>query len=819
MLRFFRLTLGLALLVLVSTPHIIYAQQTELAKVDFSTIKIDKLTDDQIKQFVARAENTGMTMQQLEAQAISRGMPYSEVLKLRERIKSIDLENENTKDQRITDSRKTDFEFDTRLFEEEEDKDTLDKIQFFGYDLFQQKQLTFEPSLNIPTPQNYQLSAGDELLIEVWGASQSSLQLKINPEGQIIIPDLGPTRVSGLTIEKASSLIINKLSTIYSGLKGSNPNTFAQVSLGDLRSIKVTITGDVFMPGTYTLSSLATVFNALYLAGGPNIKGSFREIKVMRNATEIAVIDLYEFLLEGKTSLNIRLNDDDVIFVGTTKNRVTFTGEVHRPAIYETKDGETLSDLLNFAGGFSPKAYSRNLVVNRKTDSQRKLLNVEKDLFSSFLLSNGDSIQVGEILKRYENRVTIQGAVFREGEYALSEGLTVSELVKRAEGVREDAFTNRVAIYRLSKNLEMSVIDIDLQRILNGESKDIPLQREDLVIISSLLDLKQELTVSINGEVRKPDIYPYAQELSLGELIRNAGGLNEAASLARIDIARRVQNPTALKSDDKITEIFTFALDKNLSISDQGSSFILEPFDMVFVRPSPGYQIQALTTAEGEFMFPGSYAITRKDERISDLVARAGGLTDQAYLTGATLLREIDKAQKEQLEKIEDLESDDLIFNILVEKKNQETHQAIGINLQQILNKPKGENDLILAEGDILRVPLMLQTVRLNGELLNPVTTRFVKNTSLRNYISQAGGFSDSARKGKVFVIYANGSVDRTRNFVFFRHYPKVEPGTEIIVPKKPEKDGAFLQKTLAVSSSLSSIALITISIINQLTN
>lgn len=816
MLRFFKFTLGLALLILLSTPHTTHAQQSELAKVDFSTIKVDKLTDAQIRQFVDRAKSTGMTMQQLEAQAISRGMPYSEVLKLRERIVSLDTLSEKTEDQSTKNTRETDQKTDSKIFEEEV-KDSEDKIQFFGYDLFQQKQLTFEPSLSIPTPQNYQLSAGDELLIEVWGASQSSFQLKINPEGQVIIPNLGPIQINGLTVEKASSLIISKLSTIYSGLKGNSPNTFAQISLGNLRSIKVTITGDVFMPGTFTLPSLATVFNALYIAGGPNIKGSFREIKVMRNAIEIANIDLYEFLLKGKTSLNIRLHDEDVIFVSPTQNRVTFTGEVHRPAVYETKNSETLSDLIDFAGGFSPKAYWKNLVVNRKTDSQRKLLNVEKDLFSSFLISNGDSIQVGEILERYENRVTIQGAVFREGEYALSDGLTISKLVKHAEGLREDAFTNRVAIYRLDNNLEINVIDVNLKRILNGEDEDITLQREDLVIISSQLDLKQERTVSINGEVQKSGIYPYAHSLTLGELIRNAGGFNEAASLARINVARRVQDRTALISDDIITKIFTFALDENLSIGDQGSSFILEPFDMVFVRPSPGYKKQILATTEGELVFPGSYPIISKDERISDLVVRAGGLTDQAYLAGATLLRKIDKAQKKQLEKIDNLASDDLTFNINSEKENQETHQAIGINLQQILKNPKGIDDLILHEGDILRVPLRMQTVRLNGELLNPVTTRFVKNTSLRGYISQAGGFTDNARKSKVFIIYANGSVDRTRNFVFFKVYPKVEPGAEIIVPKKPERDGISLQETLAISSSLSSIALVTISIINQL--
>ncbi|HZJ74207.1 MAG TPA: SLBB domain-containing protein, partial [Perlabentimonas sp.] len=710
MLRFFKLTLGLALLVLLSNPYTTNAQQTDL-----SSIKVDKLSDGQVKQFLTKAKTTGMTTQELESEAISRGMPYDEVLKLRERIAALDMGEDKTVGQGDVEERKASLESSTKSLAEGQ----LSEINVFGSSLFKRKDLTFEPSLNIPTPTDYQLGPGDVLNIEVWGASQNSFRLKISSEGQILVPNLGPIQVSGLDVDKASTLIINRLSSIYSGLKGSSPNTFAQVSLGNIRSIKINITGDAYMPGTYTLPAFATVFNALYVAGGPGENGTYREIKVIRSGNIVANIDLYTFLLKGETSQNIRLQDEDLVFIASYKNRVTLAGEVIRPATYELREYETMANLIEYAGGFSSNAYFKQLVVNRKTESERRLLNLESDLFSSFQLKNGDMIKVGEILERYENRVTIRGAVFREGEFAQTEGMTLTNLIDRAEGLREDAFTSRIAIYRQKDNLEIEILEINLDDITKNSNADIVLQREDLVVISSALELQQKRTVRINGQVQNPGTFSYAENLNLGELIRKAGGFNESASLARIDVARRIKNPIALKTEEIITEIYSFTLDKDLSIGDQGSSFILQPFDIVFVRPSPVYKAQTLATAQGELMFPGNYPITRKDEKISDLVARAGGLTDQAYLDGATLLRKIDKAQREQLERIEDMESDDLSFNLNIEG-NKETHQAIGINLQQILNNPGGIDDLILREGDILRVPLRMQTVRLNGELLNP---------------------------------------------------------------------------------------------------
>lgn len=809
-----KILLSAFLLFALSAFVTLYSQQPAISQIDFSKVKVDELPDNQIKRLMDQAEIRGMSLQDLEAEAISRGMPYSEVLKLRQRVEKLSGEEEGTERQRDVSERKVDEDtlLSVRIFEEY--LVTENVIRVFGYELFKRENLSFEPSLNIPTPQNYQLGPGDELIIEVWGASQQTYNLRISPEGQVNISNIGPVTVSGLTIEKASELLINRLSSIYSGLRRPNPNTFAQVNLGNIRSIKVTISGDAYMPGTYTLPAFATAFNALYLAGGPAEKGSFRDIRVIRNEKIAASIDLYDFLLKGETSLNIRLQDEDLIFIGPYQKQSTITGEVNRPAIYELKENETLNDLIGFCGGFSSAAFYKRLQVDRKTESQRMLLTVELGLFSSFLMNNGDIIRVGKILDRYENRVTIRGAVFREGEYALTEDLTLTGLIDYAEGLREDAFYNRAAIYRLRENLQVEVIDFNLQNILAGIDPDILLKREDMVMISSVLDLQQERTVNIIGEVQKSGTFPHARNLSLGELIRKAGGMTDAASLSRVEVARRVVRRDAVKPGDQITQVFTFPLDAELSLKDEASSFLLEPFDMIFVRRSPGYETQVLTQVRGEVNFPGSYAITKKSERISDLVKRSGGLTNDAYIPGATLIRRVDHSQVERLEKLTTLDTTSIILDI--EKIAKTREQAIGINLSRILRNPYGFDDLILEEGDILTIPKELQTVRLNGALLYPVTTRYQNRLNLKGYVAQAGGFANNASKSNVFVVYANGSVDQTRNYLLFRSYPRIEPGAEIIVPLKPERPARTLQETIAISSALTSLGLIIVTLINQ---
>lgn len=791
-----------------------YAQggMPDISQIDFRTIRVDEMSDQQLRQFVNRAQTTGMSMQELEAVALDRGMPFAEVVKLRNRIANLPQETQTHGTRQQTGRTQLQSELlsippDTLLPHRREG------LEVFGTGLFRREKLSFEPSLNIPTPRNYIIGPGDELLVEVWGASQQTYTLPVSPEGQVRIANLGLVRVGGLSVEQASELIISRLSGIYSGMRGANPNTFAQVSLGNVRSIKVTIAGDAFMPGTFTLPAFATVFNALYYAGGPSQKGSFRNIQVIRNGRNIANLDLYSFLLKGETELNIRLQDEDLIFIGPYANRVHFSGEIKRPAIYELRQGETLADLILFAGGFSANAFTRHLQVDRPTENQRRLLNVERDLFSSFLVHNGDRIEVGPLLETYENRVSIRGAVYREGEYALSEGMGIRQLLALAEGLREDAFSQRAALYRLRDNRQLEVVDINLDAILNGQSPDVSLQREDLLVISSVLELEQERKVRIYGEVQQTGDYPWARGMSLGELIRKSGGLTDAASLARVEVARRVSNRNSVAPQQKITEVFSFAIDPDLGLQDEAGSFQLEAFDMIFVRRSPGYQTQKLVQLRGEIVFPGSYAMGRKDERISEIIARAGGLTPEAYIPGATLRRRASYDEQERARRMALLEATGV--EILTDTL-QSDYQHIGINLERILNNPGSRHDLILMEGDILEIPLLLQTVSMSGAVLHPVTMTYRPNAGVRRYISGAGGFADNARRNKVYVIYPNGSVDRTRNFVLFNSYPNVEPGSEIVVPLKPERQQRSLQETIAISSAITSLALVIVTLINQ---
>lgn len=796
------------------TPISAQAQPVEINQIDFRRIKVDELSDQQVRQFMRRAESSGMSMQELEAEAISRGMPYNEAVKLRNRIAALDqLPEEQAlqteKGRTLAPGNMLSQRPDSALVVEEDAGPVV-----FGYDLFRKENLSFAPSLNIPTPRSYILGAGDELSIEVWGASQQSYTLSVSPEGQIRISNLGPIQVGGLSVEQASELIINRLSTIYSGLRGSQPNTFAQVSLGNIRSIKITIAGDAFMPGTYILPAFATAFNALYYAGGPAENGSFRDIRIVRDGKTAGTIDLYDFLIRGETELNIRLQDDDLIFIGPYNQRATIFGEVKRPAIYELRENETLADLIQFAGDFTSSAFTRQLQVDRKTESQRQLLGVEKELFSSFMMRNGDQVEVGEILETYENRVSIRGAVFREGDFALKEGMTVTELIKQAEGLREDAFMNRAAIYRLQDNLELQVIDLNLGAVIQNQAPDIALQKEDLLMVSSVLEMQQERTIRIMGEVQQPGEFQWARGTSLGEVIRKADGFTDAASLAKVEVARRISNRTSIATGLNTTEIFTFPIDPSLNIQDEASSFQLEAFDLVFVRRSPGYQTQKLVQVNGEVIFPGSYALSRKNESISELVSRSGGITPEAYLPGATLRRKVKSSDKDRLLRLAALETEGLEF--AVDTIDVEFHN-IGINLQRILENPNSRHDLILMEGDILEIPQQLQTVRTSGAVLYPVTAPYRDNATARKYVSGAGGFSDNARKNRVYVVYPNGSVDRTRNILGIRSYPAVEPGSEIIVPMKPERQGRTLQETIAISSAITSLALIIVTLANKL--
>lgn len=806
-----KITLLFILLLIFTQVHFdpAIAQSGTIEQMDFRNVQVDELSDNQIRSFIKRAESTGMSENELEAEAINRGMPYSEVLKLRQRINSLEEKDRSLQDTSASASEErylTPAPRDSIIMEEEEmDSD------IFGYDLFKRENLSFEPSTNIPTPENYILGPGDELIIEVWGASEQNYQQTVNPEGQIRFSNLGPVQVAGLSIEQATELIINKLSTMYSGLKEPNANTFAQVTLGKIRSIKVTIAGDAFNPGTYTLPSFSTVFNALYYAGGSAEIGSLRNIDVIRNNEKVAEVDLYDFLVKGEIVQNIRLKDEDLIFIHPVAKMVDVDGAVLRPATYEITDNETMQDLLEFAGGFASKAYTRQIKVQRITDWQRKILTVENDLFDSFLLKNGDNITVEEIIERLENRVTITGAVHREGEYGLEDSMYLTQLIEKAGGLEEDAFLKRIAIYRLDENNEIVIREADLEKIMQQSGSDILLQREDMVIISSRFDLRENQTIRIFGEVQQPGTFSFAENITLGEVIRKSGGFKESASLSKVEVARRLSDRNALAQQEKTTEVYTFKVDEDLLIDDDGAGFEIQPFDMIFVRRSPAYNPQKTIVIRGEVLFPGAYPITSRNERISDILERAGGFTDQAFLPGASLTRQQEFIGSQSEEQMQDLETDEFV----IEQDTQ--NNTIGIDMEKILKNPYSIDDLILKEGDVLTIPTQLQTVRLTGGVLYPVSTIYQKNRSVRSYIARAGGYSDNAKKGKVFIVYPNGSVDRTRNYLLFKNYPKVEPGSEIIVPEKAETEGRTLQETIAISSSLTSLALVIVTIINRL--
>jgi protein involved in polysaccharide export with SLBB domain len=810
----------------------VFAQNSELSQSDLSQVKIDNYSDSQIEALIKRAEQQGYSVDQFETLAAAKGMPASEISKLKARIEKIQSSGntksdsdkfqdrsrtytnpeENTTKNSI-DLKKNIEEKDVKgdifgLFTERHNERPEDKL--FGFSLFNRKKLNFEPSLNIATPQNYQLGANDEIIIDIWGASQETYKEKITPDGTIFINNIGIISLNGFTIEDATAKIRKALSKIYSGLL--NGSTFIKVSLGNVRSIKVNIVGDVYLPGTYTLPSLASAFNALYAAGGPSMNGSLRNVKVIRDNKTIADLDFYNFLLKGEIKDNVRLQDQDVIFVPSYQNRIELNGEVKRPFYYDMLAHETLSDLIKFSGGFTGNAYNKRIKIIRKTGIEQKILDVAVNNSDTLHLSNGDEVSIDSVINRFENRVIIKGAVYRPGNFSIDSSLTLKQLIKKAEGLRGDAFLNRVSIYRMRDDYTMEVIPVDLNSLLTN-TNDIELKREDMVVISSIYDIKEEYNIKVEGEVRLPGEYLYVANSTIEDLIIRAGGLKESASLARIEVARRVKNATAETTSNHIAELFQFQITEDLKLTNSARQFILQPFDQVFIRRSPGYEIQNIVALEGELLFPGKYTLSNKNERISSLINRAGGLTPEAFPKGARLLRKLPvdaKARQKALETIRSQNRDSVKFIIELDSVS-----TIGINLDRILANPGSKYDIILQEGDIVKVPKELQTVRLSGQVLSPVLVRYDHAFGFRKYISSAGGFAPDAKKGKSYIIYANGTLDRTHKFIFFNVFPKVEAGAEIVVPKKAERKGMSAGETIALGTAVSSLALIIVTIIN----
>lgn len=835
-------------------PTFVFAQQS----VDLNTIRVDQLSDDQIEELVKRAQDAGLSSTDFLMMAQMRGMPSGEVEKLRSRIEGL---SEGSSKSRSTNASKrssreqvdlndiTQGLMETQELMEEEKADSL----LFGSKLFFQKnrKLSFEPSLNQATPKNYILGPGDLIYVDIYGESEKYYEASVNPEGSILLDNIGLIAVSGKTIEAAEGIIKNRVATFYTGLSGANPKTFLQVALGNVKTIKVHILNEVRLPGTFTLSAFSTVFNALYAAGGPSDKGTLRAIQLIRNNKKIAEIDVYDLLINGTANLDVQLQDQDVILVNPYLARVKMMGEVKRPLVFEVTPEDNLDDLIRYAGGFTDLAFKDRISISRITGNQRSISDVFSNQLGLFNLKGGDEISVYRILDRYSNRVQIKGAVFRPGIFSLTEGLTLTQLIKNADSLKGDAYTQRASILRTKGDLSSEVLEVNLQAVLEGRQADVVLQREDVIRISSIYDVQNERYIQILGEVRRPGTYPYAAGMTPEELILIAGGLQESANIKDIEIARRLED----SDSGTLSDIITTSINSDLSFNPNAIS--LEPFDQVIVRKRANFTMQRLVSVEGQVNSPGLFAIQTSVDRISDLVKRAGGVNQFAYTKGATLIRKTEffNTESEQVRRQKNLEAlrvllkenptnpeaqEELLIRLFrdlpkekvaktdstannakresldqiaaetpgVAVKFKET-EAVAINLEKILANPGSEEDLLLEEGDILNVPKLLQTVRMRGDVVYPTTLRHEQGRGLRFYINSAGGFDRRANRKQTYVVYANGAVKRTKGLFGVRSYPAVEPGAEVIIPSKGPKSPLRLGDLVGVTTGLATLALV----------
>lgn len=694
-------------------------------------------------------------------------------------------------------------------------KEELSEEQVFGRNIFNSNNLTFEPSNNLPTPANYRLGAGDEVIIDIWGANQVTIQETISPDGNISIDRLGLIYLSGKTVNQATSYLKKELNKIYAGLDDEDPSSLIKVSLGNTRTIQVNVMGEVYQPGTYALSAFSTVFHALYSAGGVSDIGSLRNVQVARNGKKIAEVDVYDFIMHGKTKDDIKLQEGDVIIVPPYEALVKIEGNVKRPMKYEMKNDETVATLLKYAGNFSSDAYTRSIKIIRQNGKEYQVFTVDDIDYSVFKIKDGDILTAEAILNRFENKLEIKGAVYRPGIYQYGGSLnTVKQLIEKADGVMADAFLGRAVLQRQREDLTREIIQVDLKAILGGTKPDISLQRNDVLYIPSIHDLQDLGNIEVFGEVARPGKYIYADNMTLEDLIIQAGGLLESASTVKVDVSRRIKDNKSTESASTIGQMFSFAL-KDGFIIDGEAGFVLEPYDQVYVRRSPGYQEQVNVSVEGEILYEGTYALTSKSERLSDLVLKAGKVTPYAYVRGAKLMR---KANEEEIKRMAD------VLKIMQREMGAQTDSlkleldsiySVGINLEDAIKNPGSDVDIVLREGDKLIIPEMVNTVKINGAVMMPNTVAYNKKMSVKDYISQAGGYSNGARKTKAFIIYMNGQVAEVKR----SNKSVVEPGCEIIVPVKDKTKAEKwnIQTILGIASSLGSLGLTAASVANIL--
>lgn len=681
--------------------------------------------------------------------------------------------------------------------------------EVFGRGIFRNKRLNFAPSENLATPRNYKLGPGDEVIIDIFGANQTTLRSVISPEGSINVDILGPVYLNGMSIEEANTYLKKKLASIYAGIKRDGESSDIRLSLGQIRSIQINVMGDVTYPGTYNLSSFSTVFHALYSAGGIKEPGSLRNIIVNRNGRNIATVDVYDFLMNGNRSGDIRLEEGDVILVPSYKTLVKVNGKVKRPMFFELKEGESLANLIEYAGGFAQGAYTSNITVVRQTGKEYEVCTVNEMDRKIFQMRNGDDVEVGELVSRFKNKISIKGAVYRSGIYQLDgETNTIKALINKAEGLMPDAFTNRGILNRERDDRSLEMLSVDIEGILKGTVPDVALRNNDELYIPSKYDLSDAGTLTISGEVAGPCTIVYAENMTLEDLIIRAGGLLESASLARVDVIRRVKNANATVAAEEISKMFSFSVKDNYVIEGE-NGFKLQPYDEVIVRRCPSYSNSRYVNITGEINFPGKYPLTKREERLTNLLEKAGGVTDYAYLKGARLVRRVNKEELARMKSA--LQSSmSRTDSILVDTLDAKTTYYVAINLDKAINNPGSVYDVVLREGDELTLPVYPSTVRVDGSVLSPNEVTYEPGKSVSYYIEQAGGYSDNAKKRKKYMIAMNGHIYKANGRT------KVEPGAEIIVPQKGERK-SNLSNILGIATTATSLGTMAASIANIL--
>lgn len=835
------------------------------------------MTDEQVLQYVVEEHQSGTSQAQIVTKLMQRGVDIEQIRRVKQKYERLaknqglgaivtkeksgnrlrtnnsktKMNNANVNDDtdeflptyRLTDGREKDYDNKNIYDETNEDwlmmQDELNgfipdtaaivqkymddrkkkKVKVFGRDIFNNKELTFEPEMNIATPQNYRLGPGDAVFIEIYGASQKTIEGTVSPDGTITIEGFGPVQISGLTVKEANSRLRSTLGKRYSSSKIS-------LTVGQTRSIMVNVMGEVNNPGTYTLPAFATVFHALYMAGGTNDLGTMRNIKVYRNNRLVSTVDIYDYILNGKLTGNVRLADNDVISVGTYDCLVNITGKVKRPMYYEMKKNESVATLLKYSGGFTGDAYKKSVRLVRKAGKEYSVYNVDEFDMSSFQLADADSVSVDSILQRYSNMVEIKGAVFRPGMYQVGGNInSVRTLIENADGLKEEAFTARAVMHRMKADRTLEVIPVDVEGILAGRTADIPIQNNDVLFIPTKQEMMEEQTITIHGEVFYPGVYKYADNETLEDFVLQAGGLKQTASTVKVDVARRIVNPKALTTDSVIARTYTFAL-KDGFVIDGEPGFKLKPYDEVYVRKSPGFYKQQNVMVEGEVMFGGTYTLSKKNQRLSDLIKNAGGVNDRAYVAGARLERKMNEVERKRMETIlkmareqaENLEIEAAAQNKKVDLENSELLKrfeipetySVGIELDKALSNPGSDADIVLREGDKLIVPQYTATVKINGEVMYPNTVGYQQGKKAKYYINQAGGYSNKAKKSQTYIIYMNGTIAKVSEGA------RPMPGCEIFVPQKKINTMTVAEK-LAIGSASASIATMIATLVNIL--